>query len=174
MSASVVFAIFDDIDRKNKVVLTNKLIEYCISKNFGVIFNAREVNVNAIQELNPQLYFSLSDDFFSHCCDFLSTADIDFSSENRKISFYNKYAFFDEIYNILVNFGVKRLCLMVANQEAELDCFNVKNKGTSSYVEILYNSILEEKDDYAYGFTIIMIVSDLSQLNQKSTKEVTT
>ncbi len=63
---------------------------------------------------------------------------------------------------------------MVANQEVELDDFEIKNKGTSSYVEILYNNIIEEKDDYAYGFTIIMIVSDLSQLNQKSTTEVVT
>ncbi len=51
MSASVVFSIFDDIDYENKVLLTNKLTEYCLSKNLGVIFNASEVNANAIKAL---------------------------------------------------------------------------------------------------------------------------
>lgn len=170
MSSSVVFVIFDDIEHKSKILLSNKLIEYCLSNNLGIVFNSREVNYNAIKELNPSVYFSLADDFFSHCCDFLNTYNIDFLSENGREAFYKRFVFFDDIYKILVNFGLKKFCLMVSNQEAELDCFDVKNKGSSSYVEILYDSILEEKDVWAYGFPIIMIVTDLSQKNENNSE----
>ena len=160
MSSLVLFSINDKIKYKETIQLSKQLISYCLNKNLGVIFNFFGYSESLINQLHPNLYFCVSDDFVQLNSEFLSTSEIvHFKSIEGEKAFYEKFHFLDEVLNILIDFGLKEVNLIISCDECEnIDNFLKIKKDSKSIVEILYESILSEKDKHAYGFPNVMIV----------------
>jgi len=157
------FSIKDDKIKYNDLVkISKQLISFCLNKNLGVIFNFLGYDEELINKLESNFYFSISDDFFQLNSEYLNTSDIEVvESDEGKQTFYKKFSFFDEIYNILIESGINNISLLIScgGSSVELNNFKFKRKKEKSLVEILYETIIEEKDEYAYGFPEIIITS---------------
>ena len=84
-------------------------------KNLGVIFNFLGYGENLIRELNPNFYFSISDDFFQLNSEYLNTTLIkEIDNGKGKKEFCKKFSFFDDISNIVNSFYIKNVSLLIS------------------------------------------------------------
>lgn len=160
MSKSVIFFVCDDIKFEKMEVLSKELVLYCVKKNLGIIFNSLEWNTNFAEELNANFYFIITDNFFEHNCDFLTTKNIlNINKKDGRHKFYNSFSFFDEIYNILINNSIKKFFLLISYESNEISIkeFTQIKKENKLYVEIIYSLLMKEKNKYAYDFPSILI-----------------
>lgn len=76
-------------------------------------------------------------------------------------NFFDKFSFLDEIYDMLINFGIKKISLMISCDGSvdKIDDFEIQNKNGRAIVEILYECIMNTKEKYAYDFPNVIITS---------------
>lgn len=162
MSTLLVYSIKDNINYEELVNLSKKLVYYCLDKNLGVIFNFLGYSEDLINQLDSNLYFTISDDFLQLNCEYITTSRIEnIEKEEGKWTFLSEFSVLDDIYNMLIAFGLKNISLLIScdGSVTTLEEFKVKKKGSLTITEILYKSIIEEKDMYAYDLPNIIITS---------------
>ena len=160
MSNLVVFLIKDKLSYEKSLMLSNKIISFCLDKNIGAIFNFLGYSETLIRETNPNLYFSISDDFLQLNSEYLSTAEIEnIESDSGKKEFYEKFSFFDEIYNILVEFELKNMSLVISSDGSveKISDLEIVDSKSRTITEILYKNIIDNHAKYGYDFTDIVI-----------------
>ncbi len=160
MSKLVVFLIKDKADYEKSVILSKKIISYCLSKNLGVTFNFLGYSQELIHQLNPTLYFSISDDFLQLNSEYLNTSKIVHIEEDigKKI-FCDNFSFFDEIYSILVDLKFNNISLLISSDGSaeKIEDFKVINSESKPITEAIYESIINNKETYAYDFPDIIV-----------------
>lgn len=160
MSKMVVFLIKDKINYEKSLLISKKIILYCLKNDLGSIFNFLGYSENLIIEANPTLYFSISDDFLQLNSEYLNTEKIECIEEEKgKREIYKNFSFLDEIYNILIDFKLGDISLILSSDGSteKMSDFKSINSDSRKIVEIIYNSIIESKDKYAYDIPNIII-----------------
>ena len=160
MSNIVVFIIKDKLSYDKSFMISNKIVSLCLNKNVGAIFNFLGYYETLIHEMDPSLYFSISDDFLQLNSEYLSTSEIEnIECDNGKKEFYEKFSFLDEIYNVLVEFELRNISLIISSDgsiEKICDLEIVASK-SRAITEILYNIIIDNHEKYGYDFPDIII-----------------
>lgn len=160
MSNIVVFLTKDKLSYEKSLKISNRIVSFCLNKNLGAIFNFLGYSETLIQEVDPTLYFSISDDFLQLNSEYLSTSEIkDIERDNGKKEFYEKFSFFDEIYNILVEFELRNISLIISSDGSaeKISDFEIVASKSRTITEILYNTIINNYERYGYGFPTIVI-----------------
>lgn len=160
MSKTVAFFLHEDIKFEKLIELSNKLVSYCLNKKLGIIFNHLDWKTQFIKELDSNFYFIITDNFFEYNCDFLTAKNIlDINQNNGKDNFYKSFSIFDEIYDILMDYSIKNISLLISNESNEnsINEFNQIKKENKLYVEILYDLLIKENTKYGYDFPNVLI-----------------
>jgi len=92
----------------------------------------------------------------------MTTSDIEcIETDCGKKRFIESFSIFDDIYKILINCNIRKIKLLISAGDSndDLEDYAIKSK-CDSISDLLYNSIIEMKDDYAYDFPDLLI--DLS------------
>ena len=63
MSNVVLFYVKDNINYEDMNSISRKIVKYCLKKDLGVSFNFFGYCDEIVKELNPTMYFIVSDDF---------------------------------------------------------------------------------------------------------------
>lgn len=158
MSKMIVFLIKDEIGYEKSVLLSKRLISYCLDKNFGVMFNFLGYSHDLINKFTPSLYFSISDDFLQLNSEFLSTSNILYINEiEGKKEFCEKFSVLDDIYNILLNYKILNIKLLISSESKKINDFITVNCNSQKVTEIIYDSIISNAENYAYDFPDLII-----------------
>ena len=164
MSNLIIFSINEKPNHKKLVTLSKKLIKYCLTKDLGIIFNFLGYSHKLITQLTPSFYFSISDDFLQLNSEYLTTSNIkNIEKTSGKKFFNNKFSFLDDVYNILKNFGIKNITLLISRDDTINDIKEFKRvvKNNRPIVDILYEDIINRQHEYGYDFTDLIILSQL-------------
>lgn len=156
------FSIRDEIDYTKQVALSKLLINYCLSNGKGVIFNFLGYSENLLSELQPNFYFSVSDDFIQLNSEYMTTADINnIEKAVGREEFKKKFIFLDDIFDILVNFGLINFSLIVAcdGSDDDVNSFDIVSTNTTPRLitDILYAHVINNSSSYCYDFSNIII-----------------
>ena len=130
-----------------------------MKNDIGAIFNFEGYADGLIKEIDPMLYFEISDDFIQLNAEFLDTTDISFLSENAEKEFESKFYMFDGIYDILDKHNIEKIDLVISCDGSvdSLSDFIIVNKEDKKYSTLLYKAILDQKDKWAFEFPNIII-----------------
>ena len=84
---------------------------------------------------------------------------MDINQNNGKDNFYKSFSIFDEIYDILIDYSIKNISLLISNESNEnsINEFNQIKKENKLYVEILYDLLIKENTKYGYDFPNVLI-----------------
>ena len=160
MSNLMIFAIKDNLKYDQSVLLSKKIISYCLNKNLGAIFNFLGYCDELIDQLGATMYFSISDDFIQLNSEYLSTSNINhIKQDSGKQKFIDKFSFLNEICDILCNFGLTKICVLISPDGGvhSIDDLKAVDKNTELLTDVLYQGILESHDKYAYDFPNMII-----------------
>lgn len=160
MSNIVVFLVKDKLSYEKSLMISNKIVSFCLNKNVGAIFNFLGYRETLIHEADPTLYFSISDDFLQLNSEYLSTAEIEnIECDNGKKEFYEKFSFLDEIHNVLVEFELKNISLIISSDGSieKISDLEIVASKTRTITEILYNIIVDNHEKYGCDFPDIVI-----------------
>ena len=163
MSNLVLFYIKDNINYEAMDALSRKIVKYCLKNNLGASFNFFGYCDEEVKELNPTMYFILCEDFIQLNSEFLTTQNIlNIQEKEGKDIFLKTFACFTEIFELLSKNNLKDFGLLIERSgicwpiKSINDC-EIKKVHSTNITEILYNSIIENKDRFAYDFTNIHI-----------------
>lgn len=160
MSNVVLFYVKDNINYEDMNSISRKIVKYCLKKDLGVSFNFFGYCDEIVKELNPTMYFIVSDDFIQLNSEFLTTSNIfNIKAESGKIIFSKRFRFFNEIFKIFINNNLKDFGLLImtdGSSESINDC-EVKKVHSANITETLFGSIIENKDRFAYDFPNLLI-----------------
>ena len=139
--------------------LSSDIVAFCLENDIGVIFNFEGYADKLIKEMDPWIYFEISDDFIQLNAEFLDTTDVDFMSENAYNDFNSKFYMFDCIFDVLRKYEVQNIDLVIScDGSAEtLSDFIAINKNEDLYISTLYKAILDHKDVWAFEFPNLII-----------------
>ncbi|MBQ3066983.1 MAG: hypothetical protein IJD18_03035 [Clostridia bacterium] len=159
MSNLVAFLVYDTMEYEEMVAVSKSITKYCLNKDIGAIFNFLGYSEKLITELNPNFYFSISDDFLQLNSEWLSTSSIEnIAEEEGKVEFCNKFSFLEDICAILDGYGLQCVKLLVSSSGTEsIEDFLLVDAGLEPITNLLYKSVIENHATYAYGFPDIII-----------------
>lgn len=160
MSSTILFILKDKMEYKKIKELSIALVNHCVKIDKGIHFYPMYLySDNSADYFNKFLNFSISDDFLSVNSEFLNVCDImSIESDVGRKQFNEKFCFLDKIFDIILDFGCKKISLVVfQNEVGDFNNYEKELKGSRSYCEILYNHIIRNKEKYAYSFSEIII-----------------
>jgi len=159
MSNLVLFTINDRLSYDQMLSLSNGLVELCLEKQKGVIFNFLGYEEDFIKKIDANFYFSISDDFLQLNSEFCDVCDIlDLNSKEGKTKFVKKFSIFDEIYLFLIKNKVKNCKLYISDQDYDLSEYK-KVYYTGTITDCLYDYILTtEAESYSFGAILLELI----------------
>lgn len=163
MSALVTFFIKDDVEYTKSCKISKAIITYCLKNNKGAIFNYLGYSETLVSSIKSNFYFSISDDFLQLNSEFLTTQNIaSILSKRGRKSFNKKFAFFDDVFDILQAYGLSNISLCVTKDGSvdSIDDFLEIKKQDKRYVDLLYDDIISRSNIFAYDFTTVIIATN--------------
>lgn len=134
------------IDYEKLASLAENLVNFTLDNNLGCRFHYDWYNEKLVKTLNPQFYFTITDNFFEFSYDYLSVIDGNIFSIENKESLCKTYSIFDKIYKTLTSIGIEGIRLIVSYHEENPEKFVIQRKGESLYSDILYNHTVKIKN----------------------------
>lgn len=146
-------------DFKKLDKLAKKLIRISLKNNIAVFFNSYDYGVEIIQDAKLKTFFLLSDSFLYKNCGFLDMTWLNFEldSNGMKELFIKKFNFFNEILEVVFNYGYLNVQIYISEDGAvnsEKD-FLVRTTTKDNFLTSLFESVFEYSDKYSYEFPTI-------------------
>lgn len=155
MSLSCIFNLKLNSEKFEEVnQLANDIIRYANNNGLGVFFNIRGYKI--ITQAEMETYFILSNSFlYENGNELLSTQFInDFSNEvSSKLEFVAHFKFFEAILKLIFNYKVNIVEIYIDScVGTNIEDFDVYYANQNNFLDILYKSIINSANFYAYGF----------------------
>lgn len=82
-----------------------------------------------------------------------------YNRSTRQKIFYDNFSFLDETYNVLVEFEIRNVSLILSSDGSveKISDLDIVASKSRTITEILYNIIVDNRVKYGYGFPDIVI-----------------
>lgn len=142
--------------------MAKEIIKYCLEYDLAAFFNSYDYGKEIIVSAGMKAFFLMSDSFLYKNCEFLHTsdcgivesnADLDFSKDQFKSDFIEKFSFLKYIINIISKYNIESVDIYLSGGNVEdLSEFDKLPANYNNFLEILCDYIVVNADKYAYEF----------------------